>query len=150
MIANNLRRAVYALLVLPVGLTSQVMRQHDPAPLKHWAAPLYWHPSQPEANALAARPEAAGTTPEVNTQVLTSPLIFVGMTPCRVVDTRTGSGFGGSFGPPMLVGGGRPDVSDAIQRHLHDSGSRAGVLTKYHRGPAGPPWLHHSLSDGAD
>ena len=32
-------------------------------------------------------------------------LVFVGITPCRVVDTRNGSGFTGPFGPPSLVGG---------------------------------------------
>src|SRR5262249_8283268 len=31
-------------------------------------------------------------------------LVFVGMTPCRVVDTRAGQGFTGAFGPPSLVG----------------------------------------------
>src|SRR4051812_35521270 len=33
----------------------------------------------------------------------TSPLNFVAMTPCRLVDTRTGSGFSGAFGPPALA-----------------------------------------------
>jgi len=32
-------------------------------------------------------------------------LVFVGMTPCRVVDTRTSTGYTGAFGPPSLVGG---------------------------------------------
>src|SRR5262249_13062111 len=31
-------------------------------------------------------------------------LVFVGMTPCRVVDTRLGQGFSGPFGPPGLLG----------------------------------------------
>ena len=35
----------------------------------------------------------------------TSPLVFVAMFPCRVVDTRTGDGLMGAFGPPSLVGG---------------------------------------------
>jgi hypothetical protein len=34
-----------------------------------------------------------------------NPLVFVAMLPCRVVDTRTGDGFTGAFGPPSLVGG---------------------------------------------
>jgi hypothetical protein len=34
-----------------------------------------------------------------------NPLVFVAMLPCRVVDTRTGDGFTGAFGPPFLVGG---------------------------------------------
>src|SRR5262245_46138842 len=47
-------------------------------------------------NAVAVRFEA--TSPA-------NSLVFVGITPCRVVDTRTGQGFTGPFGPPSLVGG---------------------------------------------
>ncbi|MBL8230256.1 MAG: hypothetical protein JNL98_17330 [Bryobacterales bacterium] len=36
---------------------------------------------------------------------LSSPLPFVPVTPCRVVDTRPGQGKTGSFGPPMPLGG---------------------------------------------
>jgi hypothetical protein len=32
-----------------------------------------------------------------------APLVFVTMTPCRMVDTRAGSGYSGGFGPPSLV-----------------------------------------------
>ena len=35
--------------------------------------------------------------------VPTPPIAFVGITPCRLVDTR-GNGFSGPFGPPSLVG----------------------------------------------
>src|SRR5687768_17226923 len=35
--------------------------------------------------------------------VPTPPIAFVGITPCRLVDTR-GNGFTGPFGPPSLVG----------------------------------------------
>jgi hypothetical protein len=31
--------------------------------------------------------------------------VFVAITPCRVVDTRSGQGFSGAFGPPSLTGG---------------------------------------------
>jgi hypothetical protein len=37
-------------------------------------------------------------------QGLTPPLPFVGLAPCRLVDTR-GNGFGGPFGPPALASG---------------------------------------------
>lgn len=33
----------------------------------------------------------------------TAPTSFVGITPCRMVDTRAGSGFGGAYGPPSLA-----------------------------------------------
>ena len=34
-----------------------------------------------------------------------NPLVFVAMTPCRVVDTRASQGFPPAFGPPSLVAG---------------------------------------------
>lgn len=34
---------------------------------------------------------------------LTAPLTFVGITPCRIIDTRASQGFTGQFGPPSLV-----------------------------------------------
>jgi hypothetical protein len=33
----------------------------------------------------------------------TPPVAFVGITPCRLADTRAGSGFGGFFGPPSMA-----------------------------------------------
>jgi hypothetical protein len=39
----------------------------------------------------------------VSAGALTAPLTFVGITPCRIVDTRAGQGFSGAFGPPSLV-----------------------------------------------
>jgi hypothetical protein len=58
--------------------------------LTPWPAPLYW---QSTANQVGEDTRPANS------------LVFVGMTLCRVVDTRTGSGFTGAFGPPSLVGG---------------------------------------------
>jgi hypothetical protein len=37
-------------------------------------------------------------------QSATDPLPFIGVTPCRIVDTR-GNGFGGAYGPPSLSSG---------------------------------------------
>src|ERR1035438_8826584 len=88
------------LALVPVALTAQVSREHD-IPLKPWAAPLYWQPNQPNDHDATARPEAT-----VNPLDQTSAaLAFVAVTPCRVVDTRSGSGFIGAFGQPSLVAG---------------------------------------------
>ena len=46
-------------------------------------------PQDPVADVLAAVP--------------TPPIAFVGIVPCRLADTRVGSGFAGLFGPPALV-----------------------------------------------
>jgi Chaperone of endosialidase len=56
--------------------------------IPNWPAPATWTPTR-----------AAGVHTLAN---ITSPLPFIGVTPCRVADTR-GNGFTGSYGPPSLV-----------------------------------------------
>ena len=95
-------RLVLLTAVVSLVLSAQVGRQRDPLPLKHWAAPLYWQPTQfpaPGRAVVATPSDATGFSASAN------PLVFVAMLPCRVVDTRTGNGFTGAFGPPSLVGG---------------------------------------------
>jgi hypothetical protein len=93
-------RTVSFLFLLPMTLFAQT---GDIAPLRPWPAPLYWQPSATENRALAeaqkleAFDTIAATTPA-------NALIFVAMTPCRIVDTRIGSGFTGAFGEPSLIG----------------------------------------------
>jgi trimeric autotransporter adhesin len=89
------------LFLIPLTVLAQV--QNDAVPLRPWPAPLYWQPTQAE-NQIAAMPATFGNAVAEDTRPANS-LVFVGMTPCRVVDTRTGSGFAGAFGPPSLVGG---------------------------------------------
>ena len=96
---NYLSRFLSLLVVTSLVLTAQVAWQHDPIPLKHWSAPLYWQPSEPANIPASAEPRAT------NSPLGPNALVFVGMTPCRVVDTRTAQGFSGAFGPPMLAGG---------------------------------------------
>ena len=64
----------------------------DRIQLKNWTVPT------PNKDTLNALPAATGTT---------LGLVFIAMTPCRLVDTRSGSGSSvtGQFGPPSLVGG---------------------------------------------
>ena len=87
---TSLCRAV--LVFLPLALAAQMVRDRE-IPLKPWPAALYWQPTQAEARLTANAAAQANT------------LAFVAMTPCRVVDTRTGSGFSGAFGAPSLAGG---------------------------------------------
>src|SRR2546426_49076 len=97
----DLGRTVLLLILLPVMLAAQVQR--DVAPLTPWPAPLYWQPTGAENHAAVPALDTFGIGTDAATPV--NSLVFVGMTPCRVVDTRTGSGFTGAFGPPSLVGG---------------------------------------------
>ena len=71
-------------------LVAQVARDRNDIPLKHWPAPLYWQPSTTESNL------------QPNAQSPVGSLVFVGMTPCRVVDTRAAAG---PLGGPSVAGG---------------------------------------------
>jgi hypothetical protein len=56
--------------------------------IPNWSAPATWSP---------ARSSGVHTMADI-----TGPLPFIGVTPCRVADTR-GNGFTGAYGPPSLV-----------------------------------------------
>jgi hypothetical protein len=74
----------------------------------NWPAPELWNPPV----RVAASEGRAGVgieaveVVEVVEAVPTSPLHFVGITPCRLADTR-GNGFTGQYGPPSLTPSGR-------------------------------------------
>src|SRR5215510_1635213 len=92
---------VAVLFLIPTVVMAQM--QQEVVPLKSWPAPLYWQPTKAES----VRAEQSDTSLNVVIDATAPPnsLVFVGMTPCRVADTRNGSGFTGAFGPPSLVGG---------------------------------------------
>jgi N-acetylneuraminic acid mutarotase len=69
-------------------------------PIDNWPAPLLW--SAP-ARAVS-KGEVSPSSVEAVETVPTAPLHFVGISPCRIVDTR-GNGFTGQYGPPALPGG---------------------------------------------
>ncbi len=100
----NLKSSLRLVLLTAVGslvLSAQGGGPRDPLALKHWAAPLYWQPTR-----IPAPGQAVVATPADATALSpTAPLVFVAILPCRIVDTRTGNGFTGAFGPPSLVGG---------------------------------------------
>jgi hypothetical protein len=79
-------------------------------PLGYWTAPARYMLNSTEASHAALLPGKAGTAsamiaPPIGAAAAgaTAPLSFVAITPCRLVDTRTGSGFTGAFGPPGLM-----------------------------------------------
>jgi hypothetical protein len=98
------------LLVTPIVLAAQVQR--DAAPLIPWSAPLYWQPNNAESEAAAVKEMLAGnfSVQSVSADITASAqtpansLVFVGMTPCRIADTRAAT-FPAGFGPPGLIGG---------------------------------------------
>ncbi len=48
-------------------------------------------------------PQVAGEVTAAASADVTGPLSFVGVTPCRIVETRGGQGFSGQAGPPALI-----------------------------------------------
>jgi Chaperone of endosialidase len=73
-----------------------------PGQIASWPAPAYW---SPPAQRVSVQEREGGLRTESIAALSTSPLPFVGITPCRVADTR-GNGFTGAYGPPALVGNG--------------------------------------------
>ena len=69
--------------------------------IDNWAAPASWSP-EPQLAAPDSR-RALSAEGIAATQAY-SPLPFIGLTPCRIADTR-GNGFTGPYGPPSLSQG---------------------------------------------
>jgi hypothetical protein len=91
----------WAVLLYALPLTTIAQISRDVAPLTNWPAPLYWQPDEPAAKVVRRTATPNATSLPVGTNAL----VFVAMTPCRVVDTRPGPGFPLRFGPPSLSGG---------------------------------------------
>ena len=135
-------RSVCVLALLPMGILAQ-SPQGD-VPLKHWAAPQYFQ-----------------TTRVADAALVTSPLTLVAVTPCRLADTRAGSGYPALGSTPLpaltpqtlaIAGAcGTPSSgSPALAYSLSVSvvppvGTRGGYLTVYPN-PASPAPLAASLT----
>src|SRR5438067_1448283 len=96
---HNVRRTVLLLVVFPITLIAQLQR--DAAPLTPWPAPLYWQPTQAENQIGAANLNMLDA--KIDAATPANSLVFVGMTPCRIADTRDAT-FPAGFGPPSLTG----------------------------------------------
>jgi hypothetical protein len=81
--SSHLSRCVPVVLLAAAALNAQVARQ-DAVPLKNWAAPFYWQPSQGERDTQSGRPQLAFSSNQVSSNALT----FIAITPCRLIDTR--------------------------------------------------------------
>ena len=94
---------IAATLVFSVSL-ARGQESPDPSVLlvkvANWPAPPFWSPpAQP-----VSVEEREGGVRRYGVRVLsTSPLPFIAITPCRLVDTRPAAGFPGVYGPPAVV-----------------------------------------------
>ncbi len=107
---NNAMRRYSIAVALAFTLAPVYAQQPLNPPLKNWPAPFYWAPTPREAE--QQRIEQRIAHPDVSSSAIAQaasiftppgPMTFVAITPCRVMDTRTGQGFGGAFGPPSLA-----------------------------------------------
>ncbi|HEY3350333.1 MAG TPA: hypothetical protein VGM13_11205 [Thermoanaerobaculia bacterium] len=76
----------------------------------NWEAPATWAaPAQAQDPAGARQDAEAAAAMGLRSALIVTPptpVLFVPVTPCRVIDTRSGSGFPAGYGPPSLTGGG--------------------------------------------
>ena len=72
--------------------------------IPNWAAPPYWMPQQvaPQRASEPRGREALATGRQALDAGASTPMPFVAVTPCRVADTRAGSGFTGDYGQPAM------------------------------------------------
>ena len=92
-------RVVSLLAFLPLISTGLKAQEHA-IPLRNWATPLYWQPTQAERK--TAQPQIVFSANQVSPSALT----FVAVTPCRLADTRgAAAGFNGGspFSGPSIA-----------------------------------------------
>jgi len=118
-------------------LISTVLPAED-IPLVNWAVPPY---------------ASSGSSVGIRTMTdVTSPRTFIGVAPCRIVDTRAASAFPAGYGPPSMAGGvprnfdlnngpcpGLPATIDAYSLNVTVTNTAgAGFILMYPQGGAVP------------
>ena len=116
----TLWKSAVCLIGLSLGFAGELLAQTGDEEIPNWTIPGF----EMDGSAL---PDADGLRSVHEQATLTEPSSFVGVTPCRVADTR-GNGFGGAYGPPALTVGsprdfvlpGRCDIpADAVAVSLN-------------------------------
>ncbi len=105
---RGLLAVVLTAILFSGGLLAQELRrgEADPADVingrgvVNWAAPLFWSPGE----AAADEGDRATVRDKATPALTTSPVPLIGITPCRIVDTRNAS-YPPGYGPPQLSAG---------------------------------------------
>src|SRR5947209_20503910 len=90
------RRAAIALFLASLSCIAAAQE------IQNWSAPPFWQPPAGDSVAGQSRGERLRGALVATVSGATSPLPFVAITPCRIVDTRD-AGQTGAFGPPALA-----------------------------------------------
>lgn len=106
-------RVGLATLAVTIGLAQTRAVQVEGLPrervqlelVANWPTPLYWQasPTESQSRARTMRTDVAAPLAVATGATTASPALFVAVTPCRLVDTRTGQGFNAAFGPPAMA-----------------------------------------------
>ncbi len=89
-----MRKAYRSLTILILGIAASASLA---ATIPNWSAPSTWTPSGGDA--------AAKTGVKTAFAMTYPPVPLIPLTPCRLADTRAGSGYPAGYGPPSLPGG---------------------------------------------
>ncbi len=96
---TRLMAALVILLWSSLAMSQDAPGKSGLPEIRNWPANPFWvSPQKPE------KTDPQASIPMAVETVLTSPLPFVGVSPCRIADTR-GNGFTGAYGPPGLAAG---------------------------------------------
>ena len=148
---NPLFRSLLALSLL----SAVPVRAESDVPLVNWQAPPLWRSSMavPEADSIVEQASLREAGPDQELSVLSVPtaeLVFVGVAPCRVADTRMAS-FPPGYGTPFMPGGvardffitshcGIPPQAQAVSFNFTVTDTAgAGFLLAFPNGTAQPP-----------
>jgi hypothetical protein len=149
---QSLRRVLSVIAATLVFCVSLARGEEVPDPsaivgkIADWPAPQYW---SPPAQPGSVREREGGTRTEGVEALATSPLPFIGITPCRLVDTRQ-AGFPAGFGPPALTAGvprnfvlpgrcGIPAAAEAVSLNVTVTNTQgAGFILIFPQGDAQP------------
>jgi hypothetical protein len=99
-------KSVVCLICLSLGIASELLARpgRGEEEIPNWTIPGFAALAAAQAMDESDVPEVESLRSAQEKATLTAPSSFVGITPCRIVDTR-GNGFGGSYGPPSLAAG---------------------------------------------
>ncbi len=89
-----MRSAIRILVIVMLGVAAGALLA---AAIPNWPAPPTWTPTAGVSKAKSGVKTALAT--------LYQPVPLVPLTPCRLADTRAGSGFPAGYGPPSISGG---------------------------------------------
>ena len=108
LVLNSMTTVVGCVLVAVIGssLTTVVQAQvSNPIAVKTFPAPAFWDGSATGVRSNEGQRQDESRITAATGTALTGVMSFIGIVPCRLVDTRGATGEAGAFGPPILTAG---------------------------------------------